>query len=300
MWKKLKFKGKKFRYYLEYIFMLFVFKIFHKAGIQTASNFCGKIGGSITKFICKINGRHDKALENISLIFPNKTPLERKKILDTFYNYVGKFVGEYITQDKMDSKYFDENVEVVNEEIFDKYMENGFFGMTAHFGNWEIIHKFVSCKKGIKLNIIYRKQNNKFIEEKFIDNRPVNLIPKGTDSMRQLMGLIKQKKIVGILMDQRDNKGERYQFFGRGATTSTAIPRLSLKYDFPLMPVKCIRKRENPNKFKLVFEEPLILENKTGNLEEDSKKLTNKTLLKLEEWISEDPEQWFWMYDRWK
>ena len=287
------------RYYLEYYITIGIFKIFSKIKIQTASNLCGNVSSFVTKVICKINGRHNTALSSLKLCFPEKTEQERLQILNNFYKNLGRFVGEYITQSQIDENYFKENVEVINPEIFEKYKETGFFGITGHFfGNWELLHHYIALK-GKRLNVIYRKQDNYLIEKKFIDARPVNQIPKNSNAMRQIMDLIKKQSIIGILIDQRDNKGERFPFFGVGARTGIAIQRLSLKYNFPMIGAVCVRKKDNPNKFILKFYEPLKIE-KTENLEEDIKKLTHAKLQLREEWIKEWPEQWFWIYNRWK
>ncbi len=238
------------------------------------------------------------AIKNLGLCFPSKTALQKEQIMDKFYENVGRFFGEYITQEQMTSNWMKQNVEIIGEDIFEKYAEKGFFGITGHFSNWELIHKYIDSK-GHKLNIIYRKQNNELIEQAFIDKRPVNQIPKGSDSMKQLMGLIKGKKIVGILIDQRDNFGEKFPFFNRPARTGVAIQRLSLKYDYKMICTKVLRRRDDPNKFKIIFYEPLKIE-ETGDLKKDTKLLTQATLDMLESWIKEDPEQWFWIYDRWK
>lgn len=290
--------AKIFRYYLEYIFVHAAFKIFTYFSIKTASEICGVITQKVAKIICIINGRHKKALTNLSLCFPNKSKAELNSIMNAFYKNMGRFIGEYINQKQMDKSYFQENVEIINGEILDEYLKKGFFGITAHFGNWELLHKYVSIK-GEKLNVIYRRQNNLFIEKAFIDNRPVNLIDKNSNAMRQIIPLIKLKKIIGILIDQRDNAGKKYFFFGRPAKTGAAIQRLSLKYNYPMIMVKCVRKKEDPSKFRMVFYPPLQI-TLSGNLEQDTQTLTNKTLELLEQWIKEDPEQWFWIYNRWK
>ena len=291
-------KLKKVRYYVEYILVGFIFKIFGKMNIITASNMCGAIGRPIAKLICKINGKHKMAITNLGLCFPDKTSVQKEQIMNKFYEGMGRFIGEFITQKQMDEKYFRENVEVINGEILEEYFKKGFFGVTGHFGNWELIHKYLATR-GQVLNLIYRKQNNTLVEESFINNRPVNQIDKRSNAMRAIMNWIKEKRIVGILIDQRDNGGDKFQFFGRPARTGVAIQRLSLKYDYKMIFVKCVRRKEDMSKFKMVCYPPLEIK-KTGNPDEDIKRLTIKTMEMLEDWIKEDPEQWMWIYDRWK
>jgi KDO2-lipid IV(A) lauroyltransferase len=285
-------------HYIQYIFVKFAFIIFKNVKIQTASNVCGFMSRYLTKLICKINGRHNIALKNLDICFPNKTPLQKEQILNKFYEGMGRFIGEYITQNQMDGKWLEENVEVINPEIFEKYSKEGFFGITGHFSNWEIIYKYLGYKNHT-LNAFYKKQSNPFVEREFIQLRPINQISKGSPDVRKIINLMKDKKIIGIMIDQRDNNGDRFPFFGKGAKTGVGIQRLSLKYNFAIIYTKVIRRVDNPNKFTLTFYPPLEIE-KTGNDDEDIKRLTQKTLDTLEGWIKENPEQWFWMHDRWK
>jgi KDO2-lipid IV(A) lauroyltransferase len=291
-------KLKLVRYYIEFIFTVFIFRVFKNVNIVTASNFCGFLSRYITKWICLINGKHKMAIKNLGLCFPLKTDVQKEQIMDKFYENLGRFVGEYITQKQMTPQWIKENVEIINPEIFHQYAKIGFMGITGHFSNWELIHKYL-YSEGHKLNIIYRRQNNEFVEKKFVDRRPINQIDKNSNAMKQIMNVIKEKKILGILIDQRDNLGDRFPFFGMGARTGIAIQRLSLKYNYKMICTKVLRRRDDPNKFKIIFYPPLEIK-ETGNLDEDIKLLTQATLNTLEEWIKEDPEQWFWIYDRWK
>jgi KDO2-lipid IV(A) lauroyltransferase len=300
MWKKIKKQLKKARYVLEYILTVVLFFVIKKMSIRRSSDLCGFIGKYLGRAICFFNGKTKIALKSMALCLPDKTPDEHTKILNMVLDGMGRFMGEYLHQRSMDDEYVTNNVEVEGAEYFSDLYKNGkgFFGFTAHFGNWELIHRHLA-KDNIMLNVIYRKQNNKLIEQKYIDQRPVNQIPKGSRSMRDIIDLIKANKVIGVLLDQRDLNGIPLEFFGKKAMTSTAIQRLSLKYDFPIIPVKCVRKKDDRNKFKMTVYPPLVLE-KSGNFETDVIELTKKTLRIIEEWIKEDPEQWMWVYDRWK
>ena len=72
-------------HYIQYLFVKLAFTIFKNVKIQTASNICGFIGRYLTKWICKINGRHDIALKNLDICFPRKTQLQKEQILNKFY-----------------------------------------------------------------------------------------------------------------------------------------------------------------------------------------------------------------------
>jgi KDO2-lipid IV(A) lauroyltransferase len=184
-------------------------------------------------------------------------------------------------------------------KMFEDAMKNGCFGITAHFGNWEIMQRYSNII-GTDLSVIYNPLQNPYTNKFYLSQRKVRQLPKGSNAMKQLIEVIRAKKNVGILIDQRDKTGEIFQFLGRDARTSTAIQRLALKYDYKVMSVKCMRRKDNPNKFILEVYPSIEIE-KTGDFETDVKAFTNKTLELLEDWIRKDPENWLlWFYSRWR
>ena len=47
------------------------------------------------------------------------------------------------------------------------------------------------------------------------------------------------------------------------------------------------------------IERPLVFQ-KTNDINKDVADFTRLINCKLEDWITEYPEQWFWVHDRWK
>jgi KDO2-lipid IV(A) lauroyltransferase len=198
----------------------------------------------------------------------------------------------------MTENWFKKNVEIVNGEYFLDMMSKGSFAITAHFGNWEVMQRFLTLN-GKDLSVIYNPIQNPYINKLYLKQRNVSQLPKGTSAMKQLIELIKDKKNVGVVADQRDKSGEVYQFFEKDAKTSTAIQRLSVKYNYPIFCVKCDRKLENPNKFTLTVYPALKTEKENQN--EAVKDLTEQSLRVIESWIYERPENWLlWFYSRWR
>jgi lauroyl/myristoyl acyltransferase len=177
-------------------------------------------------------------------------------------------------------------------------ISKGSFPMTAHFGNWEVMQRFVSIN-GKDLSVIYNPLKNPYINRLYLNQRSVSQLPKGTNAMKQLLELIKEKRSIGVVADQRDKAGEVYQFFGRDAKTSTAIQRLSFKYKYPIFCVKCERKREDPNKFLITVYS--ALETNENDANKAIKDLTEQTLKMMEKWVMQNPENWLlWFYSRWR
>jgi KDO2-lipid IV(A) lauroyltransferase len=290
---------KKIKYIIEYLFALVFVSVIKLFSIKRSSDICGFLGKTIGFFIGYIVGENKKALNNLSLVFPDKSLTEKRRILKKAYENIGRFTAEYINQNKMNDKYFAENAEIEGWEEFCKDNKNGCFAISGHYGNWEVSSRFLVQQK-LSLGVIYKPQTNPYLNKIYIRQRALSQIPKEQNAMKQVINMIKSHRTIGILMDQRDKTGEMYNFFGKKARTSTAIQRLSLKYNYPMIPVECFRKDDDPNKFKIIFHKPLTVI-RTENLEEDTKKLTEKSLMLLENLIKTRPEQWLlWFYARWR
>ena len=99
------------------------------------------------------------------------------------------------------------------------------------------------------------------------------------------------------MVDQRVSEGPRSLFFNKPAHTTTIPAQLALKYDCKLVPISLERK-EGPN-FEMIIHKPYKIE-KTGNDEEDTKKITLKINHIIEKMIIQNPTQWIWSHNRWK
>ena len=115
---------------------------------------------------------------------------------------------------------------------------------------------------------------------------------------KKLIEVIKNGGHVLIMADQKISEGEPVKFFHEDAITTTAIARMALKYNVPLVPARAIRIGKN-FKFRAEVEKPLEIE-RTSNINADVLELTAKMNSKLESWITEHPAQWFWVHNRWK
>ena len=121
-------------------------------------------------------------------------------------------------------------------------------------------------------------------------------MPKGPVGARYIIKAIKNGEHIGMLVDQKQNDGIAVPFFGKDAMTASAIANLALKFNCQLVPTEVIRVK-GP-KFKVKIYDPIILE-KTGDQEKDIYNTMVKINSILEGWIRKNPEQWFWVHNRW-
>ena len=95
------------------------------------------------------------------------------------------------------------------------------------------------------------------------------------------------------MIDQRVSEGEKLNFFGKPAFTTTLPAQLSTKYNLDIIPV--FIKRDEKNIFKIEFQKRINPKNFKGKLE-----LTKELNRVLEKMIARNPNQWIWTHNRWK
>ena len=120
-----------------------------------------------------------------------------------------------------------------------------------------------------------------------------NQIKKGVNGVRNAIQFIKKKHSIALMIDQRVSEGEKINFFGTDALTTTLPAQLALKYDLEIIPV--FLERTKNNKFKLEFYNEIKSKNFKNKIE-----LTKKLNEIIEKMIIKNPNQWIWTHNRWK
>ncbi len=102
---------------------------------------------------------------------------------------------------------------------------------------------------------------------------------------------------VGVLVDQKFNRGIKGRFFNRPVKTNPLLAKLARQFDCAVYPVRCIRLPEG--RYRLELYPALTLpRRKDGTI--DIIAATQKLNLIVENWVREYPEQWLWFHKRWK
>ena len=120
-----------------------------------------------------------------------------------------------------------------------------------------------------------------------------NQIQKGIQGVREAIEYIKNDHSIALMIDQRVSEGDKIEFFGKPALTTTLPAQLSFKYNLDIIPV--FIQRKSLGKFELEFQN-IIKPNDFRNKMDLSKKLNNI----LEKMIERNPGQWIWTHNRWK
>lgn len=238
-----------------------------------------------------------KIIDSNLKIFLKKNPNFNKEIIikNMWKNYGMTFI-EYVFLNFF--KKSNSHIQIEGEDNLKNVMikNKPVIFISGHFANYELMSMEIT-KKGVKLATIYRPLNNYFLNpfmeylrKKFVCK---NQIKKGVSGVRNAIEYIKNDHSIALMVDQRLSEGEKIDFFGEPASTTTLPAQLAIKFDLSIIPV-FIERRED-NNFRIKF----LDEIKPVNFQ-DKFVLTKKLNEILEEMIIKNPNQWIWSHNRWK
>ena len=283
-----------FKYFLEFIFIVILFIIFKILGFKLASN----MGGYIGKKIGPLFRSKQIILTNIKNALPNTNKADLELIIQSMWENYGRILAEYVFLKDFRKEKLNDFLEIEGKEHLNKVRDSNeqVVFVSGHFNNFELMAMQIE-KSGINLAAIYRPLNNIFlngimekIRTKYICK---NQIKKGRRGTRELLKSFNNKNSIALMIDQRVSEGEKSNFFGQDAFTTTIPAQLVKKFGCKIVPIHI--ERYNNFYFKMKVEEPINY-NKDSTIDEITLSL-NKL---LENMILKNPSQWIWSHNRWK
>ena len=283
---------KTFNYFTQSIFIYLFFILGRILGVDLSRKLFSFLFLKVGPFF-----KSKKIISDNLLIF-DKTIKEDQidKIVSNMWKNYGMTFIEYIFLD-----YFKRNkshIIIEGQENLEKIIKDkkpAIF-VSGHFANYELMSMEIT-KMGIELAAIYRPLNNFFLNPfmEYLRKKYVcgNQIKKGINGVRETIEFINKGVSIALMVDQRVSEGEKINFFGKQALTTTLPAQLSIKYSLPIIPVFIERTIEKKFKIKFYNEiNPLNMESKTN--------LTIRVNKVLEEMIAKNPNEWIWTHNRWK
>ncbi|NLG84368.1 MAG: lysophospholipid acyltransferase family protein [Firmicutes bacterium] len=170
---------------------------------------------------------------------------------------------------------------------------------TAHLGNWALCGQALSLAGYLVYPIVQAQANERVYA--FIDRerRAMGLRPISRGfSLREVLRALREGGCVSIMPDQEaEKKGIFVPFFGRPALTPRGIVVAASLSGAPIVP--CFFRRRRPGYHEIRLGPPVPLAH-TGKEEEDLRVNLARLNSILEAEIKEHPEEWLWIYDRWR
>ena len=236
------------------------------------------------------------SFHNLKIFSDSLDKIEIEKVVSSMWKNYGMTFIEYIFLD-----YFKKNnthIQVVGDENLKNLIKKNkkVIFISGHFANYELMSMEIT-KRNINLATIYRPLNNYFLNpfmvflrKKFVCK---NKIKKGIKGVREVINYIERDFSIALMIDQRVSEGEKIDFFGKPALTTTLPAQLALKYKLPIVPV--FIERNYKNNFKIIFQKEVEI-----NEYKDKSSLSKKLNKILENMLLKNPNQWIWTHNRWK
>ena len=285
----------KLRYVFEFLFLKSISMILNGLPMSISAWMVRGIGWWMSLIL---PARRKIVMDNLTIAYGDSLTLKEKQKLATesFQNLAMSLMELFripvLLKDAEDRFRF-EGIEHL-DAAFKK--GNGVIFVVSHLGAWEYL-SFLFYLRDYPCSVVVTGTKNPYIYRWIERIRSMTRIKPlyKRNSIRQVMGEIKQNRLVAILIDQwAGSEGLWVDFFSEPASTTSIPGRLALKTGAALVPGYCIRIR--PGYYKIVIS-PEVSPEQGPRAEEETTLKLNRL---LEEEIRIYPEQWSWTHRRWK
>lgn len=287
------------RYRAEYVALRILIALIRAMPIDVAT----RVVAFFWRLIAPRLRRHRRALENLAIAFPEKSPEEREAIALAMWANLGRVMAETIQLDRILA---DPTRIEITTASFGRYRDKQgpIVGASLHMGNWELaIWPLTSSGKNPAA--VYREVKNPYVDRYLRAQRrdlyPGGLFAKGDieDRMRiarQMTDFVRNGRHLGVVCDLHDRDGLRVPFFGRDAPTTPVAALIARRTGARVWMARCLRVGEE-SRFRIDMVELKIP--RTRDISADVRTATAAMQVQFEAWIREAPEQWMWSNRRW-
>lgn len=240
---------------------------------------------------------------NLQLAFPEKSEQERQQLLRECFGGLGRQLGlfsKFATSSRkslMEMTTWDglEHLEAA------KAAKKPIILFTGHVGAWELSSFGLSLREQ-PLSFLVRRIDNQKVEE-LVDRVRMRFGNQSVDkrgAARPMLNILRSGGTLGLLVDLNtlDEEAVFVDFFGVPASTTFMLAKLALRTDAAVLPI-FVPWDNDKGKFR-VHILPEVAFERTGDEEEDVRRLTANLTKVVEDYIRRYPDQWLWIHKRWK
>lgn len=265
--------------------------------VDTASD----IGGWICKTFGPMTPIQKTVRRNLQLAFPDMAADARDALIRKQWENTGRvMLGEFAVIDRIvkdPSRFHIEGFERLRA-IADSGKPVIF--ISGHLSNWEIMNAAI-LSAGVPYMITYRAANNPYVDERIKAGRAAYGVtmfaPKGGDGAKELLIALQKGESVGLMNDQKFNRGVPTPFFGHIVDTAPAPTRMAQRFGTVLQPLTIRRLRKA--RFHVTVHDPIEVDN-TGKKGQDIETTVCKISAFIEQAVRDNPEEWFWAHKRFR
>jgi KDO2-lipid IV(A) lauroyltransferase len=291
------------RYLAEYALLRVIIALVRLMPLDTATAF----SAWMWRTLASRGRRHERALSNLAIAFPEKTQGERDAIALAMWGNLGRVMAETMLLDRILKE--PERLVIETPRIVETYKGKMGAAICAslHMGNWELA-MWPLTQMGAKPAAVYRLVENPYVDL-YLRTQRTELYPGGLfargkvsgmmaghDTARMIGAYVRQGGRLGFLADLQDKKGVEAPFFGVPSRTTSIPAMLARRVGARLWIGRCVRVGRGSH-FRIAMRELKVPW--TDDPDADIRAATAAMQAQFEAWIREAPEQWMWSNRRW-
>lgn len=265
--------------------------------------FVGRLLGGTYYYLAGKKKR--RAYAHLRRAFPDRTPAERQRILKGMYRRIAQNAFETLYLPWMDEKFIREHVTVKGREFIEEAVrgECGLIFLAVHAGSWELSNVacaiFFSAEGGVSRYAMFARTQSKFKRlNAFLnglrESRGCPVIPVA--ELKRMVEHLNNNRMLGVVADHGGREGLAVEFFGKLAMTPVGAVKLAQRLGCRI--ILAYMHRLKGAHHEMIFK-PYALQGSGETSEEVKKDLTQINKV-FEEWIRRYPEEYMWLYKRWK
>jgi len=178
--------------------------------------------------------------------------------------------------------------------------DRGVIMVTGHYGNFEVLG-YALATFGLESYSIARPIDNPFIDKylRSVRQRQGQIIIDKKGATESMLSILHSGSTLSFIADQNaGRKGIFVDFFGRRASTYKSIGLLALEYNLPIIVGYC-RRIDDRYRFKIGFTR-IIYPHQWRDQDNPLAWITAEYTAGIEQFVRQDPEQYWWVHRRWK
>ena len=250
-------------------------------------------------------GGRQRAIEHLQLSFPDKDLAWCERTACRSFEHIVMLVFDLIYTPRLIRTsswhhYVDLSEIVHLRHVLRLMIEGrGIIMVTGHYGNF-IVLGCALATFGLETHNIARPIDNPHIDRyvygRLFRNQTIIYKKGATDTMLERL---EGGGVLGFIADQNaGKKGLFVDFFGRKASTYKSIGLLALEYNLPVVIGYC-RRIEDRFRFKLGVSRTLYPAEWQSQAD-PLRWITAEYTKAIEQFVREEPEQYWWVHRRWK
>lgn len=255
-------------------------------------------GSSMMAWVGPRTAKHRHVVGNLKVMFPEYTEPQIQQLARASWGNLGAILADYphlatIAEDP-------KRLKLVGDEAPRACLERGepMIFVTPHLGNWELTAA-AGSRSGLSMAVVYSPQQNRILDclLQFMRRSLGTYFLSGKGGARQILAAMDKGHSIGMLPDQRVNRGEVLPFFGKDACTTTAPARLALSSGRPLFAARV--ERLHGAYFRVTVYDRIVPDDPEAPERDQVRQMTRQINALFEDWIRQRPEQWLCAKRRW-